>query len=265
LLHQKRIVDEIQALTRRAGSAEIVGSSMRRQLIMWCIGLAFAASPVSMQMSSDGSGMSALAAKGGNGGAGGNGGDNGGGGGRAGGAAKGEAGDAGRASAPGQSKQDGSSAIGKGHSKSIGAADAKSFGKLNGFMHASPTALANASINSPLGAIAQMYAGQLGSYLSIDQTSATPEEREAAEERLEAAASILGNIANKPLSDKVVAAVNTRLGELAKQSSLPDSDPAISAALSNLSSDDPAQKSRNDMLAAKIAQMAANSASPAAE
>jgi hypothetical protein len=263
LLHEERIVDEIQDLTWGSGNGKIAGSSMRRQLFMWCIGLAFAASPVSMQIASDGSGMIAFAAKGGNGGAGGNGGGNGGGDGRAGGAAKGEAGNTGRGAAPGQNKQEGSSAVGKGHSKGIGAADASSFGKLNGFMHASPSALSSASINSPLGAIAQIYAGQLGSYLAIDQTKATPDEIEAAQEKLEAAASILGNIANKPLSDKVVAAVNTRLGELAKQDSLPDSDPAISAALSNLSSDDLAQKSRNDMLAAKIAQMAAGSVTPA--
>lgn len=108
---------------------------------------------------------------------------------------------------------------------------------------------------------AQIYAGQLGSYLAIDQATATPEEVEAAREKLESAALTLAGIANKPLSNEVVTALNSRLGELAKQNSLPGHDPTINSALSNLSSDDVAQKSRNALLAATIAQMAANSAS----
>ncbi len=242
----------------------IAGSSMRRELIVWCVGLAFAVSPMSLQMASDhGSGLAALAAKGGNGGGngGGAGGGNGGGGGQAGSAGKGDAAASGRDSAPGQAKQEGSSAIGKGQSARLGAADAKNFGKLNGFMHASPTALAHASLKSHLGVMAQIYAGQLGSYLAIDQTTAKPEEIEAALEKLESAALTLAGVANKPLSNEVVAAVNSRLGELAKQNSLPGHDPSINAALANLSSDDQAQKSRNDVLAARIAQMASNSAS----
>jgi hypothetical protein len=241
----------------------MAGISMRRGLIVWCIGLAFAASPTTLQIAPDnGSGMAALAAKGGNGGGnGGAGGGNGGGNGGAGGAGKGEAGASGRDSAPGQTKQDGSSAVGKGQSTRVGAAEASSFGKLNGFMHASPKALVNASVASPLGAMAKIYAGQLGSYLAIDQTTASPEEIEAAQEKLESAALTLAGIANKPLSNEVVAAVNSRLGELAKQDNLPGHDPTVNAALSNLSSDDLAQKSRNELLAATIAQMATNSAS----
>ena len=153
---------------------------MRRELIVWCVGLVFVASPISLQLSEDGSGLAALAAKGGNGGGGGNGGPgggnggggnggagggnggNGGGSGQAGGAAKGEAGVSGKDSAPGQNKQDGSSAVGKGKAARAGAVTASSLGKFNGFMHASKTALMQASVNSPLGAIARIYAGQLG-------------------------------------------------------------------------------------------------------
>jgi hypothetical protein len=231
---------------------------MRRELIVCCIGLAFAVSPISLQLASEHA-MTALAAKGGNGGGGSNGGGggNGGSGGRAGGADKSEAGASGRDSAPGQNKEQGSSAVGKGQTK-VSANDASSYGKLNGFMHASATALAHASVKSPQGTIARIYAGQLGSYLALDQTKATPEEIEAAQEKLESAALTLASVANKPLSQEVVASVNSRLGDLAKQNSLPGQDPAVSAALSGLATDDPSQKARNDTLAATIAQMAAN-------
>jgi hypothetical protein len=229
---------------------------MRRGWMAWGVGLALVASPLTVNVSPDS--MTALAAKGGNGGGNGGGGGNAGGGGHGGGAAKGDAGAVGRSSAPGQTKQESSTATGKG---ALSAANnASHFGKLNGFMHASSTALAHASVKSPLGAIAQTYAGALGSYLSVDQTKATPEQIEAAQEKLESAASILGGIANKPVSNDVVAAVNARLGELAKQDKLPGSDAAISSALASLSTDDPAQKSRNETLAARIAQMAGISA-----
>jgi hypothetical protein len=235
---------------------------MRRALIVCCIGLAFAVSPISLDLASDHA-ISALAAKGGNGGGTGSGGGGGDGssGGRAGGADHSVAGASGRDSAPGQNKEQGSSAIGKGQAIGLGGSDASSYGKLNGFMHASSTALAHASVKSPLGTIARIYAGQLGSYLAVDQTKATPEEIEAAQEKLESAALTLAGVANKPLSQEVVASVNSRLGDLAKQNSLPGQDPAVSAALSGLATDDPSQKARNDTLAATIAQMAANAPS----
>ena len=59
----------------------------------------------------------------------------------------------------------------------------------------------------------------------------------------------LADIANKPLSDQDVAAINSRLGELAQQNS-PGQDPATNAALSNLSSDDESQRTQNETLAA---------------
>jgi hypothetical protein len=126
-------------------------------------------------------------------------------------------------------------------------------------MHASPTALRNASLNSSLGRIARVYAGQLASYLSVDQTTATPEQREVAQEKLEAAALTLAGTANKPLSPEVGTAINNRLGELAKDNALPGSDPSVNAALSGLSSTDVAQQSQNDALSATIAQIAATS------
>jgi len=237
---------------------------MHRGLMVWCVGLALAATPVSFTMAPDG--IAALAAKGGNGGGNGGGGAAGGGGNGSGGggvgAARGDAGNSGKDSAPGQSKQEGSNATGKGQAVGAAAKDASAYGKLNGFMHASPTALAHASTSSPLGAIARTYAGVLGSYLAVDQTKATPEEIDAAQEKLESAAMVLAGIANKPLSDEVVAAVNSRLGDLAKQDKLPGGDSTTNAALSGLASEDPAQQSQNAMLAAKIAQMARNSVAP---
>jgi hypothetical protein len=139
--------------------------------------------------------------------------------------------------------------------------NASSLGNLNGFMHASPKAVLNASENSLLGKVARIYAGQLASYLSVDQANATPEQIEAAQENLESAAMTLAGIANKPLSNEDVAAVNSRLGELAQQNSLPGQEPATNTALSRLSSDDESQRTQNETLAATIAQMAANSVS----
>jgi hypothetical protein len=236
---------------------------MRRGLVVWCVGLTLAATPITFNLAPDG--VAALAAKGGNGGGnggGGAGGNGNGSGGRGAGAANGDAGNPGRDSAPGQNKQEGSSAIGKGQDADGAAKTASAFGKLNGFMHASPNALAHASVSSHLGAIARVYAGALGSYLSLDQAKATPDEIDAANEKLESAATVLAGIANKPLNDAVVAAINSRLGDLAKQNKLPGGDATTNAALSSLSSDDPTQKSRNATLAAKIAQMATNTAAP---
>jgi hypothetical protein len=263
LLQNGRILDQFRRLNRHAGGSS-EGFAMHRGLMVWCVGLALAATPISFNMASDG--IAALAAKGGNGGGnGGSGGAGGGGNGSGGGggaAARGDAGNSGRDSAPGQNKQDGSNATGKGQAASATAKDASAYGKLNGFMHASPTALANASTTSPLGTIARIYAGVLGSYLAVDQAKATEEQIDAANEKLESAAMVLAGIANKPLNDEVVAAVNSRLGDLASQNKLPGSDSTTNAALSSLSSEDPAQQSRNATLAATIAQMARNTVSP---
>ena len=232
---------------------------MHRAMLVSCVGLVLAATPITFKMSPDG--MAALAAKGGNGG--GNGGGNAGSGGNGSGgsgsgAAKGDGDNPGRDSAPGQNKQDGvNAATGKG--QSAGGNDASTFGKLNGFMNASPTALTHASVKSPVGAIARVYAGVLGGYLSVDQAKASPNEIDAAQEKLESAAMTLAGIANKPLSEAVVARLNSRIGDLAKQNKLPGGDSTTNAALSKLSSEDPTQMSKNAVLAATIAQMARNS------
>jgi hypothetical protein len=243
--------------------------TMRRVMIVSCAGLAFAALPIAAHTGSDGwpDLLTAEAAKGGNGG--GAGGGHGGGGGNGGGgkggqgngaaASKGDSGGGGRASAPGQAKKDVADTAAKGQNQTKDALHASNLGKFNGFMHASPTALRNASLNSSLGKIARIYAGQLASYLSVDQTTATPEQKEVAQEKLEAAALTLAGTANKPLSPEVVAAINNRLGELAKDNTLPGSDPSVNAALSGLSSTDAAQQSQNEALSATIAQIAATS------
>ena len=236
---------------------------MRRVMIVGCAGLAFAVLPIAAHTGSDGwpDLLTAEAAKGGNGGgAGGNGGGGGKGGqGNGAAASKGDSGGGGRASAPGQAKTDVVDTAAKGQNKTKDALDASSLGKFNGFIHASPTALAKASPNSSLGTVARVYAGQLGSYLSVDQTTATPEQIEVAREKLEAAALTLAGTANKPLSPEVVDAINNRLGELAKDNALPGSDPSVNAALSGLTSTDAAQQSQNEALSATIAQIAATS------
>jgi hypothetical protein len=80
---------------------------------------------------------------------------------------------------------------------------ASAFGKLNGFMHASPKALAHASENSAIGKVAIVYAGLLQSYLS-DPTSATLLDLQGA----------LADAANKPLSPEIIQAVNDKLATI---------------------------------------------------
>ena len=79
--------------------------------------------------------------------------------------------------------------------------NASAFGKLNGFMHASPAALADASANSAIGKIAIVYAGLLESYLSDPTTTTTLVDLQAA----------LSDAANKPLSPEIIQAVNDKL------------------------------------------------------
>lgn len=80
---------------------------------------------------------------------------------------------------------------------------ASAFGKLNGFLHASPTAIAHAAPNSAIGKVVAGYGGLLKTYLEpADGT--TPPTAEDLAAALEAAA-------NKPLTADVVAAINAKL------------------------------------------------------
>jgi len=83
-------------------------------------------------------------------------------------------------------------------------------GRLNGFMHASPSALANASPNSAIGIVAQEYRAALEAYLG-GASGETPPADETVDPALAAAAEVLARAANKPLSPEIVAAINGKL------------------------------------------------------
>ncbi|CAM5764388.1 hypothetical protein LMIY3S_01131 [Labrys miyagiensis] len=80
---------------------------------------------------------------------------------------------------------------------------ASSLGSLNGFLHASPSALKHASAKSEIGRVSIVYAGLLQNYLSPAQGTTAPTAAQVAE-ALEAAA-------NKPLSPDIVQAINAKL------------------------------------------------------
>ncbi len=84
-------------------------------------------------------------------------------------------------------------------------------GRLNGFLHASPQALANASPNSAIGILSKTYRDALAAYatslaptdptLTADTTTLTTDDM----------AAILAKAANKPLTAEQVAAINDKL------------------------------------------------------
>ena len=80
---------------------------------------------------------------------------------------------------------------------------ASALGALNGFIHASPKALANASPKSEIGKAAVVYAGLLQNYLA-PATGTTPP-------TLAQLASALSAAANKPLTPAIIEAVNAKL------------------------------------------------------
>lgn len=78
-------------------------------------------------------------------------------------------------------------------------------GRLNGFLHASPQALKNASANSAIGTLSKTYAEALAGYLAADDTTTTTTVTE------DDLAAILAKAANKPLSGEQVIAINEKL------------------------------------------------------
>lgn len=84
-------------------------------------------------------------------------------------------------------------------------------GRLNGFMNASPEALANAAPNSAIGVVAQGYREALAAY--ADSINAAPDGAVVVDPALDAAARSLALAANKELTPDVVAAVNAHLAE----------------------------------------------------
>lgn len=148
-------------------------------------------------------GTPAFADKGGNGGGNGNAGGN---------------GNSGNSNAGGNSNSNaggnGKSGVAQGSSKSAAGqtkvatatatdTNASAYGKLNGFLHASPKALAKASPNSAIGKVAKIYAGLLNSYLNPLEGATPPTAEEVA--------AALAAAANKPLTADVIAKVNDKL------------------------------------------------------
>ena len=83
---------------------------------------------------------------------------------------------------------------------------ARKLGKLNSFLHASPSALVHAWPNSAVAKISKVYAGLLGSHLPPEAGTTRP--------TLQEVAATLSSAANKPLSPGVIAAVNAKLGSV---------------------------------------------------
>jgi hypothetical protein len=82
-------------------------------------------------------------------------------------------------------------------------ATARAAGKLNGFLHASPRAIARASDKSALGRVVSEYGNLLGDYISPDEGETAPTAGDLAD--------ALENLANKPVTADDVAAVNAKL------------------------------------------------------
>ena len=153
---------------------DLLSKRMPRTLALALLGLALAGAP-------------ALAEKGGNGNGGGDHGNSG-----------GDHGNSGSA-------HDGSMGQGKSTTGATASAGAASkYGKLNGFLHASPTAIAHASPKSAIGKVAA-YGKLLEAYVSPDAT--TKPTLQELQDALRAAS-------NKPVTADTVAAVNAKLLEV---------------------------------------------------
>jgi len=120
--------------------------------------------------------------------------------------------------APGGNGKGKGNGQGKGHGQQAKAANAtthlskddplhpSNLGRLNGFLHASPQALLNASANSAIGILSKTYAEALLGYAaSSDETEETVTTEDLAE--------ILAEAANKPLTGEQVLAIHEKLIE----------------------------------------------------
>jgi hypothetical protein len=111
----------------------------------------------------------------------------------------------------GATKDKGAQHASNGHAKSKVAKDdpmhPSNLGRLNGFLNASPQALANTSANSAIGILSKTYAEALGSYLGLGEEEETDI---ATEDDL---AAILAKAANKPLTSEQIDAINAKLAE----------------------------------------------------
>jgi hypothetical protein len=95
-------------------------------------------------------------------------------------------------------------------------------GKLNGVLHASPTAIAHASINSPIGtarAFGEALAGFLGAATTDDTTDETTDDTTGDETTtdetqpgIDQLGAMMANMTNKPVTAEQVEAVAAKLG-----------------------------------------------------
>ena len=117
-------------------------------------------------------------------------------------------------------------------------------GRLNSFFNASSLALKNASAQSAVGLISQVYAGQVAAYVAAlaDATTTTALDPAATTE-LQAAAATLAKVANKPLSAEIITAIHERLAQ---------EDPAL-AGLASPTPDEIAADSTGTAAAAAVA------------
>ena len=150
-----------------------------------------------------------------------------------------------RATSRGGNSQAGANSQGQGNMKGAGEVNiannqSKSkdeLGRLNAFLHASPKALQHASPNSAIGIIAVQYRDVISAYLDGTAQGQQPAPT------LDAAAAVLAQAANKPLSPEIVAAINMRLAaenpdnlSLASFANV-NADPIVEAANTQLASD----------------------------
>ena len=99
---------------------------------------------------------------------------------------------------------------GKGHKGHLAKTDPmhpSNLGRLNGFLHASPQALLNASANSAIGILSKTYAEALAGYLAAGDTTTTTTTT-VTEADL---AAILAKAANKQLTGEQIIAINEKL------------------------------------------------------
>lgn len=129
----------------------------------------------------------AMAAKGGNGGGNGN----------------GRGGNGSSASSKSSTSKGSTRAAAVSQTKKVKGVTASGFGRLNGFMNASATALAKTSPNSAIGQVSKVYAGLLASYLAPAPGTTAP--------TIQQVAAALAAAANKPLTAAQIAAINQKL------------------------------------------------------
>ncbi len=96
---------------------------------------------------------------------------------------------------------------GKGHLAKTDPMHPSNLGRLNGFLHASPQALLNASANSAIGILSKTYAEALAGYLAAGDTTTTTTTT-VTEDDL---AAILAKAANKQLTGEQIIAINEKL------------------------------------------------------